>query len=197
MFWSRGTSVSKQSQQQAQSPSLEDAPTCRIIVAGNPGVGKTSFVHLLANGSVLANPHWTCGCQLEIVAHMFENQAFAMELWDVGANPKFKKSRRVFYKSSAPPYSSGAKDKNVSDIDGLILVHDLSNKKSFANLTGWMREVMREISNTNEVVWDNDLLFNGGNNSLPVLLVGTKADLVSLDSRVLRLSPFPFPFHLN
>lgn len=184
MFWSRGASSTKQSQQQAQHPSLEDAPTCRILVVGNPGVGKSSFVHLLGNGTVMANPRWTCGCQLEVVAHMFENEVFVMELWDVGASPKFKKSRRVFYKLGQSSTATPSQEPNSSGIDGLILVHDLANKKSFANLTGWMREVMREISTTNEVVWDHDLFFNGGDNSLPVLLVGTKADLVPIQSRV-------------
>ena len=106
-----------------------------------------------------------------------------MELWDVGASPKFKKSRRVFYKLGQTSSSVPTQEPN-SGIDGLILVHDLANRKSFANLTGWMREVMREISTTNEVVWDHDLFFNGGDNSLPVLLVGTKADLVPSSSRV-------------
>lgn len=181
MFWSRSASPTKQSK---QLPSLEDAPTCRLLVVGNPGVGKTSFVHLLANESVLVNPPWTCGCHLEVVAHMQENRTFVMELWDVGANPKFKKSRRVFYKPSAATQSSTSIERATPDVHGIILVHDLSNRKSFANLSGWLREVMREISSSNEIVWDHDLLFNQGNNSLPVIVVGTKADLVDLGSRV-------------
>lgn len=196
MFWSRGASSSKQSQQQAPHPSLEDASTCRILVVGNPGVGKSSFVHLLGNGTVMANPRWTCGAQLEVVAHAFENEVFVMELWDVGASPKFKKSRRVFYKLGQSSSTMPSQESNSSGIDGLILVHDLANKKSFANLTGWMREVMREISTTNEVVWDHDLFFNGGDNSLPVLLVGTKADLVPIHLRVRLLIPTkPKPAH--
>jgi Rab-like protein 3 len=187
MFWSRSNGAGEQAKQ--QHPSLEDAPKCRIVVVGNPGVGKTSFVHLLANGSILLNPRWTCGCYLEVVAHVRENQANVMELWDVGANPKFKKSRRVFYKPLPSSSSPMSLEQPESDIDGIILVHDLSNRKSYANLTGWLREVMREISETNEIVFDHDLLFNGGNNSLPVIVIGTKADLINQDSRV-RFSLF-------
>ena len=183
MFWSRSASSSNQAKQQ-QHPSVEDAPTYRVLVVGNPGVGKTSFVHLLAYGSVLVNPKWTCGCQLEVVAHMQESQTSVMELWDVGANPKFKKSRRVFYKSTPSSFTTPSKEQSTLDVDGLILVHDLSNRKSYANLTGWMREVMREISTTNEVVWDHDLFFNGSTSSLPVMVVGTKADLAQTESRV-------------
>jgi GTPase SAR1 family protein len=119
---------------------------------------------------------------------MQENRTFVMELWDVGANPKFKKSRRVFYKPTASSGSSTSLERDIPDIQGLILVHDLANRKSYANLTGWLREVMREISSTNEIVWDHDLLFDQGNGSLPVIVVGTKADLVDVGSRASELA---------
>lgn len=188
MFWSRSASPAKQSKQ--QDPTLEQAPSARILVVGNPGVGKSSFVHLLANGTVLTNPHWTCGCQLEVVAHVQETQTWVMELWDVGANPKFKKSRRVFYKAIPKALSPVAPvhDSDEPDVDGLILVHDLSNRKSFANLTGWLREVMREVASTNEVLFDHALYFNGGSSSLPVLVVGTKMDLLGTEIAVRPLS---------
>ena len=48
------------------------------------------------------------------------------ELWDVGGGHSHRNSRHVFY----------------SNFHGIILVHDLANRKSQQNLEKWLREVI-------------------------------------------------------
>jgi Rab-like protein 3 len=99
--------------------------------------------------------------------HQAGGKEYFIEFWDIGGNDKFAQARSVFYK----------------DAQGLILVHDLSNKKSHANLKPWLHQVVRDIGGSDEYVWSDELLVStvsaSSNLSLPVLVVGTKLDLVS------------------
>lgn len=45
---------------------MGDYDRLKIIVAGDTGVGKTAFVHLVCYGKPLPNPSWTIGCNLEV-----------------------------------------------------------------------------------------------------------------------------------
>lgn len=148
----------------------------RILVLGNTGVGKTSFIHLLSHSEVLKYPIWTCGCNIELILH--ENHIF--ELWDIGTNPQFKTSRRIFYKEYS---NKNSEDFIFSPIVGLILVHDLTNKKSYSKLDEWIAEVVRELSNQDEYEWrENEIIF--GKKNLPLLLVGTKLDLLKKNPKI-------------
>lgn len=51
---------------------------------------------------------------------------FFLEFWDVGGNRKYKPSRDIFY----------------SQINGILLVFDVVNKKSYENLRKWIREIV-------------------------------------------------------
>ncbi|VDM03696.1 unnamed protein product [Schistocephalus solidus] len=102
----------------------------KIVVAGDSGVGKTAFVHLLSQKEVLLNPSWTVGCSVEIMLYdgppMGDVQKYFIELWDIGGSAGHKNARYVFY----------------DNIQGIILVHDLTNKKSELHLSKWLNELI-------------------------------------------------------
>lgn len=90
------------------------------------GCGKSSFAYLVANNEVLANPPYTVGCSIEVKLHEYkedtaQQKTFFVELWDVGGSLSHKHTRSVFY----------------SQINGIVLVHDLTNRKSLENLKNW------------------------------------------------------------
>ena len=55
------------------------------------------------------------------------SSSYYVELWDVGGSPNHRQGRAVFYQQ----------------VNGIILVHDLTNRKSHANLTKWLSEFYR------------------------------------------------------
>lgn len=100
------------------------------------GVGKTSLVHLMAHNEALVSPGWTIGCSLEVKLHEYKEgthaqQAFFIELFDVGGSISHKNTRGVFY----------------NQINGIILVHDLTNRKSHDNLQRWLYEIINKDGN--------------------------------------------------
>ena len=159
----------------------------------------------------MAKPNWTIGCSVDVKVrqnlskpHESNNQVsfkvrdclqlheykagtpsertFFVELWDVGGWSAHQNSRNIFY--------NGA--------DGVILVHDLTNRKSQSNLRNWLTEVLnKDGSNglTSVLRWqlipvciflyccfpysssDFDPEHLAGASTIPLLVIGTKQDL--------------------
>ena len=55
-----------------------------------------------------------------------QQKSFFVELWDVGGSHSQRNTRHVFFHT----------------VHGIILVHDLANRKSCHNLGRWLAEVM-------------------------------------------------------
>uniref|UniRef100_A0A672IPN8 RAB, member of RAS oncogene family-like 3 n=1 Tax=Salarias fasciatus TaxID=181472 RepID=A0A672IPN8_SALFA len=111
----------------------------KVLVLGDSGVGKSSLVHLLCQNQVLGNPSWTVGCSADVRVQDYkegtpDEKTFYIELWDVGGSAgsasSVKSTRAVFYNS----------------VNGIILVHYLTNKKSSQNLYRWSLEAMNRDS---------------------------------------------------
>lgn len=115
-----------------------------------------------------------------------------MEFVDVGGRSKHPNSRRVFY----------------DQIHGLALVHDLSNGRSYQNLSKWYNEALSAMhgglrrANTSSNFDFSIKVSSGSTGSssaelmgderprLPLVVVGTKLDLMSTDSH--RIHPCEF-----
>lgn len=150
------------------------------------GVGKTCLTHLIAHGESLTRPGWTVGCNIEIKLHEFkestaQQKPYFIELFDIGGSLSHKNTRSVFY----------------TPTHGIILVHDLTNRKSHGNLKEWLFEILnKEGKDTykggsggggsgnqspNAVTTDahsfdpEEFL---GATQIPILVMGTKLDLV-------------------
>uniref|UniRef100_A0AAZ1XR50 RAB, member of RAS oncogene family-like 3 n=1 Tax=Oreochromis aureus TaxID=47969 RepID=A0AAZ1XR50_OREAU len=120
----------------------------KVLVLGDSGVGKSSLVHLLCQNQVLGNPSWTVGCSVDVRVQDYkegtpEEKTFYIELWDVGGSvgsaSSVKSTRAVFYNS----------------VNGIILVHDLTNKKSSQNLYRWSLEALNKDSSPTGVIVSN------------------------------------------
>ncbi|XP_053638087.1 rab-like protein 3 isoform X2 [Cherax quadricarinatus] len=150
----------------------------KILVVGDSGVGKSSLVHLICHGQCLSNSSWTIGCSVEVRVHEYREgtpsqRPYFVELWDVGGSNSHKNARHVFY----------------NPVHGIILVHDLTNRKSQQNLRRWLSEILlREGGGTKSripLVDDFDAeQFGGfsqvyGMKKLPVFVVGTKQEQVA------------------
>nr|XP_045596809.1 rab-like protein 3 isoform X2 [Procambarus clarkii] len=144
----------------------------KILVVGDSGVGKSSLVHLICHGQSLSNSSWTIGCSVEVRVHEYREgtpsqRPYFVELWDVGGSNSHKNARHVFY----------------NPVHGIILVHDLTNRKSQQNLRRWLSEILlREGGGTKSrtpLADDFDAELFGGFSQLPVFVVGTKQDQIS------------------
>lgn len=157
----------------------------KILVVGDSGVGKTSLVHHICHNEIISTPGWTIGCTAEVKLYDYKEgmpgmKTFFLEFWDVGGPASHENSRSIFY----------------NGVNGLILVHDLTNKKSFTNLRRWLSEVLGSGKEGNSVLstkqhkpsnkdsWFEFSIDIGedydseqfAGNQIPVLIIGTKLD---------------------
>uniref|UniRef100_A0AAX7VRK9 Rab-like protein 3 n=2 Tax=Astatotilapia calliptera TaxID=8154 RepID=A0AAX7VRK9_ASTCA len=150
----------------------------KVLVLGDSGVGKSSLVHLLCQNQVLGNPSWTVGCSVDVRVQDYkegtpEEKTFYIELWDVGGSvgnaSSVKSTRAVFYNS----------------VNGIILVHDLTNKKSSQNLYRWSLEALNKDSSPTGVIISNGDYDREqfAENPVPLLLIGTKFDQIPENKR--------------
>ncbi|KAF7238124.1 Homogentisate 1,2-dioxygenase [Varanus komodoensis] len=126
----------------------------KVLVLGDSGVGKSSLVHLLCHNQMLGNPSWTVGCSVDVRIHDYKEgtpkeKIYYIELWDVGGSvgsaSSMKSTRAMFYNS----------------VNGIILVHDLTNKKSSQNLYRWSMEVLnRDVAPSGVLVTNGYLLLS-------------------------------------
>ncbi|XP_008793498.2 small GTPase LIP1-like [Phoenix dactylifera] len=149
-------------------------PPCgqvRVLVVGEPGVGKTSLVHLIVKGSSIARPSQTIGCTVN-VKHITYGSAgsssnsikgdaerdFFVELWDVSGHERYKDCRSLFY----------------AQINGVIFVHDLSQRRTKTSLHRWAAEIAATGTFSAP-------LGSGGPGGLPVpyLVISNKADIAA------------------
>ncbi|XP_065076304.1 rab-like protein 3 isoform X2 [Ochlerotatus camptorhynchus] len=142
----------------------------RVLVVGDSGVGKTSLTHLIANNEALTSPGWTVGCAVEVKLHEYKEgtpsqNTFFIELWDVGGSISHKNTRGVFYNPT----------------HGIILVHDLTNKKSHENLQRWLVEILnkdgKDVLKGGDII-DIDPEQFLGSTQIPILVIGTKLDML-------------------
>lgn len=141
----------------------------RVLIVGDSGVGKTSLVHLIMKGSSIARPSQTVGCSVSVKHTTYGNSAgssssmkgdgerdFFIELWDISGHERYKDCRSLFY----------------SQINGVMFVHDLSQRRTKTNLQKWAAEIAATGTFSAP-------LASGGPVGLPVpyIVVGNKVDI--------------------
>jgi Rab-like protein 3 len=82
---------------------------------------------------------WTIGCNIEVKLHEYkedtqQQKTFFVEFFDIGGSLSHKLARNVFYQQ----------------VNGIILVHDLTNRKSLENLKSWLVEIMNKDEKGNQ-----------------------------------------------
>ena len=135
--------VSRPSQKIKVEPPPE-AQKMKVVVVGEQGVGKTSLCKQFAQGIFNSSEEKTIGSDFYSKSFKSSKGLIQYTLWDLSGDPTYIEVRNEFYK-----------DSNV-----LIIVYDVTSKRSFDSIDMWLREVSK---------------YSG--ESLPVVVVGNKSDL--------------------
>jgi GTPase SAR1 family protein len=142
----------------------------RILVLGDSGVGKTTWLQQLC-GSQPCDNGKTIGALTHVMLYecLRRHRQFFVEFIDVGGHRSYAVSRHIFY----------------SQINGVIFAFDTANKKSYKNISEWIRELVRvdkfkpiEEGHLGGLIYSPD---NNSQDSLHMLafVVGLKRDLLS------------------
>lgn len=121
----------------------------KVIIIGDPTVGKTSFVHRYVNDSFRRDYKMTIGVDFALkVIRWSEKCNIKLQLWDIAGQERFTSMTRVYYK----------------DAHACIIMFDLTQKTTFQNAVRWKKDL-----DTKCQLADGSLV--------PCLLLANKCDL--------------------
>ncbi|XP_065151701.2 ras-related protein Rab-33B [Paramisgurnus dabryanus] len=101
------------------------ARTCKIIMIGDAGVGKTCLTHRFCTGHFPSRTEATIGLDFREKLLEIEGERIRVQVWDTAGQERFRKSMVQHY---------------YRNVHGIVFVFDVTNPSSFCNLPSWMDE---------------------------------------------------------
>ena len=101
----------------------------KIILIGESGVGKTNLINIIQDKDFCQNELSTPNCSFIMKEMNIEGFNFNVYLWDTIGQEKLKAQTKIFFKNSKI----------------VILVYDITNKKSFTELENWHKQVKESL----------------------------------------------------
>ena len=126
------------------SEESKNEETIKIIILGDSKVGKTSFIIRFTKNKFDETYLATIGVDYKDRIINIENKLYKLMFYDTAGEEKYK---------SIPK-------NHIKNVQGIILMYDITNKKSFDSIIDWISDV-KEIKGEN----------------FPMILVGNKIDL--------------------
>ena len=106
----------------------------KVGIVGNFNVGKTSFLNTYIEQESISSQLSTIGVDFRHKLYNYDNKDFKLHIWDTAGQEQFANIVRSY----------------LREIDVIILMYDVTNKKSFDNLDKWLNEV--EYQNKNKKI---------------------------------------------
>lgn len=119
----------------------------KIVILGDSGVGKTTLLQQYVNKKVNAHSKPTIGADFSKKEITIDNQIVTLQIWDTAGQEKFQSLGYAFYRGA----------------DCCALVYDITNQKSFEDLTRWRDGFIEHAAPTDP-------------NKFPFVLIGNKVD---------------------
>ena len=111
----------------------------KIILLGDMGVGKTSWVHRLVEDTFDFDASYELEFECKIKTINIGNKKIKANIWDIN-NTGFRKPVHAFYRHS----------------NGVIIFYDISDRYSFEEIINWMKEIeFNGCSNARKILIGN------------------------------------------
>ena len=114
----------------------EGAATCKVVLIGESGVGKTSIISRYTNNTFEENIMSTTGasyCGKAMTFDEYGGKTIKFEIWDTAGQEKYRALTKIFYKDAAVA----------------ILVYDITRRKSFDEIKNYWYNQIKESGKAN------------------------------------------------
>ena len=122
----------------------EGALTCKVVLIGESGVGKTSIISRYTTDTFKSQLMSTPGANFVTKNVIMEdtNQSIKFEIWDTAGQERYRSLAKVFYKNAAV----------------CVLVYDITRKASFEELKNyWVGQIkdnaQKDISKQKKLIF--------------------------------------------
>ncbi|MFW9875937.1 MAG: Rab family GTPase [Candidatus Thorarchaeota archaeon] len=106
----------------------------KIIIVGDPNVGKTSLILRYTDNAFRRNYVPTLGVMVSDKIFEIQNTVIQLTIWDIGGQQKFQTMRQQFYRGS----------------DAVFLVFDLTRVESFNSIPKWYSDIQGQLGERSE-----------------------------------------------
>ena len=147
-------SIQKNEEEKANLAEL----SLNLFLLGSSTVGKTSFIKKFLKFDYFENHLSTLGIDVEKISAKIGDNYLKVELWDTAGQERLRSIPKRYY-------SKG---------DGFLLLYDVTNKSTYDDVTGWIKDI-REARGTNNINGVND---KKSSNEV-LFLIGNKIDEIT------------------
>lgn len=120
----------------------------KVIILGDSGVGKTSLMQQFVNGKFSHQYKATIGADFLTKELTIDDKSVTMQLCDTAGQERFQSLGVAFYRGA----------------DCCVLVYDVTNQKSFENISLWKDEFLIQANVKNP-------------ENFPFVIIGNKVDV--------------------
>ena len=97
----------------------------KIVVVGASGVGKTSIVQRLVDGTYSEEGQSTVGVEFKTYTVTTDSETAKFSIWDTAGQERFRSVSKAYFRGAS----------------GAVLCYSIDNQSSFAELDSWLNDL--------------------------------------------------------
>ena len=122
---------------------------CQILIIGNSVVGKTSILTKYTTKTYNENYIATVGLDFFTKDEKIDDKTIRVKIWDTAGQERYKAITKCFFQRA----------------QGIIIVFDVTNKKSFDDIKIWIDSIRSQSKLTEDL------------ENMPIIIIGNKIDI--------------------
>ncbi|KAK3736670.1 hypothetical protein QZH41_007766 [Actinostola sp. cb2023] len=97
----------------------------KIVLIGDPGVGKTCLVQRFQSGTYVERQGSTIGVDFTMKTIRIDNKRIKLQVWDTAGQERFRTITQSYYRNA----------------NGVIIAYDITKKDTFKSVPRWTEDV--------------------------------------------------------
>ena len=114
----------------------QDDYLIKLLIIGDLGVGKTSFLLRFTDNNFTTSHQTTIGIDYKQKEMDIDGKVIKLQIWDTAGQERFKTITQSYYKGAM----------------GIILTYDCTNEQSFNNIRNWVQQTKMYASDNVSMV---------------------------------------------